>query len=341
MNANVPIALLASVAISFAMLTAPQTSLAQSPPTTRADQLFKEGRDAMGRSDYPAACSKFAESNSVMPRVGTLVNLAGCQEKQGKLVAALSTYEQAIQLAEVTNDERRQKAVEQRDALRTRIPKLTIDASDLPPAARVFLDGELVERDKSRDALYVDPAISHTIEVMCHGRERTTTSVVLNEGEAKAVSVSVGEAVSKPGPDGASARSRGAAAPGPTARARTRPPPQRATPREEESSSTGRTLAYVAGGVGIVGVLVGAVTGGMLMSKRSTIDSHCDAARRCDQEGLDAVDSFKGLVPVNKAAWVIGIVGLGAGTVLFFTATPSSDSAATQGFAVVAKGTLP
>src|SRR5262249_26050543 len=53
-----------------------------------ADALFKEGRAAFDKGDYPTACAKFEASLVVDPAIGTLLNLAVCEEKIGKLVAS-------------------------------------------------------------------------------------------------------------------------------------------------------------------------------------------------------------------------------------------------------------
>ncbi|NOU28880.1 MAG: hypothetical protein HOO96_13330, partial [Polyangiaceae bacterium] len=49
-----------------------------------AETLFREGRKALEAGDYAVACAKFAESQRIEPAPGTLLNLAGCEERSGK-----------------------------------------------------------------------------------------------------------------------------------------------------------------------------------------------------------------------------------------------------------------
>ena len=82
-----------------------------------------------------------------------------------------------------------------------------------------------------------------------------------------------------------------------------------------------RTLAYVAGGVGAAGLLVGAVTGFMAMGKANTAEDHCwdTPTKGCDQEGVDANSSGKTLAAVSTVGFAVGVVGLGLGTYFILT----------------------
>src|ERR1700759_4574704 len=53
-----------------------------------ADALFKEGRAAFDKGDFPTACAKFDASEAASPAPGTLLNLTVCEEKVGHLVAS-------------------------------------------------------------------------------------------------------------------------------------------------------------------------------------------------------------------------------------------------------------
>jgi len=334
------------LALLVALVSFNITATAQSPDSARAEELFKEAREALARGAYEEACPKFAESNALKPNIGALLNLADCHEKNRALVAAAETYEQAIRLAETAKDNRREYAQERRDALMRRIPKLRVVLPDgVPPGCRVFLDGLVLGSDKIGVPQLVAPGTSHAIQVVCPGRrgeKRQDRSVVLAEGQEKSVTILSSALLNEEDPYEVGGADAGVVAPAKSTASRDRPRSSRPTPPTKQAPATDLTLAYVAGGIGAAGVVVGLVTGAMLMTNRNKITSHCDAARRCDQAGLDAVDSSKTSVPVNKAAWIVGIVGLGAGTVLFLTASPSDDGVpGMSGVTLVARGILP
>jgi hypothetical protein len=87
-------------------------------------------------------------------------------------------------------------------------------------------------------------------------------------------------------------------------------------------------LGYVLGGVGIAGLVTGAVAGALVLQKKGVVEEHCDADKRCDDEGIDATQSGKTLGVVTTVGLVSGVVGLGAGAYLILSAGPSNDGSA-------------
>ena len=79
-------------------------------------------------------------------------------------------------------------------------------------------------------------------------------------------------------------------------------------------------MGYVLAGVGAAGVVVGGVTGIMVLGKKKTADEHCyPEFRACDQEGVDANESGRTLGTVSTVGFAIGLVGLGLGTYFILT----------------------
>src|SRR5512140_3616222 len=66
-----------------APLPPPRATATTPPPVqrdpARAEQLFREAREAMSRGENERACRLFAESNALDPADGTLANLAMCE----------------------------------------------------------------------------------------------------------------------------------------------------------------------------------------------------------------------------------------------------------------------
>jgi hypothetical protein len=62
----------------------------------RADALFQQGKDAMGRGDLATACTDLGESERLDPAAGTLLNLAEREERSGKRADALAHVREAL-----------------------------------------------------------------------------------------------------------------------------------------------------------------------------------------------------------------------------------------------------
>src|SRR5450631_2038862 len=73
-----------------------RTAHAQDSAAT-ADALFNDARAAMAAKKFDVACEKFRESDRLDPAVGTLFNLANCEEQQGHLVASWALYRQVLE----------------------------------------------------------------------------------------------------------------------------------------------------------------------------------------------------------------------------------------------------
>jgi tetratricopeptide (TPR) repeat protein len=64
----------------------------------RAEALFEQGRRALEKEDYAAACAMFEESQEIDPGAGTLMNLGTCMEQLGREAEALTHFRQALAL---------------------------------------------------------------------------------------------------------------------------------------------------------------------------------------------------------------------------------------------------
>ena len=87
------------------------------------------------------------------------------------------------------------------------------------------------------------------------------------------------------------------------------------------------------GGVGLAGLVTGAIAGVLVLSKKSTVDSEC-AGKQCSQAGLDAANAGKTLGVVTTVGLITGAVGLGAATYLFVSAPSPSESARSSAYLV-------
>ena len=102
------------------------------------------------------------------------------------------------------------------------------------------------------------------------------------------------------------------------------PPPTVATPTPAEATTQrppgrDRTWAWVAGGVGVAGVLTGSIAGAIAIDKKNTVNAQCQGMV-CTQAGKDAGDSGRTFATVSTVGFVVGGVGLAAAAVLWVLA---------------------
>lgn len=91
----------------------------------------------------------------------------------------------------------------------------------------------------------------------------------------------------------------------------TGPEPDRATAQHPY-----RTWAYVAGGVGVAGLLLFAIEGSMANSTFADLEGACPD-RRCPSDRQSDIDRGRQQQTLANVGLVLGVVGLGAGTALY------------------------
>lgn len=138
-----------------------------------AEAMYQEGRQLMEAGRYAEACPKFEESQKLEPGMGTLLNLATCNEKLGKSATAWSQFSEAYSiLTKETDEQRAAYAKERRDSLATALSRITLQ---VPAASRttglvVSLDGVAVGSAAWGVAVPVDPG-THTIKAEAPGHK--------------------------------------------------------------------------------------------------------------------------------------------------------------------------
>ena len=140
----------------------------------------------MSTGDYAAACPKLETSQHLDPAVGTLLNLADCDEKSGKTASAWAEFLRAANEAYKAGDERRERAARERaSAIEPRLSKLTVTVA--PAAALRALaierDGDAIEPATWGVALPVDPG-KHTIAARAPGRKPWKTVVEVSANQS-------------------------------------------------------------------------------------------------------------------------------------------------------------
>lgn len=278
--------------IVLGALGAPATALAEPADTVSAQVFFERGRDAAARHDPTEACRNFEESLRLDVAVGTLFNLANCEEQLGRVASAWQHLHEGIDRLDA-NDPRREQAIASAKALESQLPRLDVR---LAPGAsgHVMRDGVELEGLSLGSSLPVNPGL-HMVTVRAEGRADARYEVTLAKGEQRSLVVAPG----LPKNDSVATKT-------------TTHPALRAT-------------AWVTGGVGAAGLGLGLVTGALAWDKSKTIHEHCDTNGTCDDEGLDALSSSKPLTTISTIGCAAGAALLATGIVLWFVSKPTLE----------------
>ncbi|MFT3768279.1 MAG: hypothetical protein QM820_22750 [Minicystis sp.] len=307
--------LAAACAAPLLFLAAP--ALAQD--VAAAEALFNKGIAEMDAGRFDTACPALAESQRLDPRPGTLFAQADCNAKAGKIATAIALYEDYQRTiagqppaVKTKHADRLKIARAQIDKLRPSVPTLTlILPASAPRDARVRRDGTELSAAALGLELPVDPG-EHVVTLDAPGRRTAEQRFTVERGQKKVVELTLGGAASAGEP---ATPASSTTAPAPVAGAK---------PGQAQ-----RISAFVVGGVGAASLLVGAVTGGLTLAKKSTIDKNC-VGTTCNHEGKVAADSAKTTGLVSTIGFAVGAAGLVTGTVLLLTAPKKTDEKAAR-----------
>lgn len=177
------------------LLVALAPALAQGEPTAseiaRARGLFDEAVLAEEEEDWALAATKIREAISIKETAGLRFHLAYCEEQQGHLLEALTEYERAAELAATdpkSGRDVRRRATQNRDALRGRLPMLTIELSDDLTAATLRLNDRSVAPSLFGKPTPRNPG-PHRLVVSTPGYEPFIYETQLIEGEEHVVRI--------------------------------------------------------------------------------------------------------------------------------------------------------
>lgn len=277
-------------------LLLPSAALAQAAPTdARAASvaLLTEAKRLTAAGNAGEACVKYAESYSLDAQLDALLPLAECFEQSGKLARAYAAYQDAVDVAKRSNDQRWVAAAARASQLQPRLSYLTIDvpAAYRLPALSVERDGFRLGSSAWGVPVPVDPG-THVIVVKAYGyRDWQTTIEVQGEGSAPYVEVPQLEKlpdapalVPVADPPAAAPITPTPVAPTPVApRARPAAAPKPHLANEPARSGLAPTplAALVAGGAGVVSVGLGVYFWAQTRGTLSERDGICPTSKNC------------------------------------------------------------
>lgn len=319
--------------IGFALVLSlsASTSFAQHPET--AESLFREAREDMKRGEPQQACPKFEQSYRLAPAIGTLLNLALCEEQLGRIATAWKKLHEFVAMVP-EGDARLPFAKQKISELAPQLPKISIHLGG-DGEGTIQLDG--IELGGGREMIVpVDPG-EHTLVVTTRTGEREETRITLARSEQRDVLL----VFPQPPPEPASSRTsepsllvEPAAHPGGT---------QVGSAGAGRRANTERTLGYVVGALGIAGVLTSGGFGLAAIHEQGIVHRHCTDYRCADQEGADAARAGARYQTAADVAFLSGVLalGVGVGLVLHSGRTGVAVAGAPSSASVSVVGILP
>lgn len=295
-----------------------------------AEVLFREGKQLMDQKNYAAACPKLAESYHLDPATGSLLALALCYERAGKLASAWVAYTDAAARAKREGQEDREQGARAR--ARELEPKLArlvvnVEAPDTPGLV-VTRDGVQFGSAALGTAIPIDHG-QHVVEARAPGREPFRE--VIEASDTQELTVLVPEL-----------------APTRTESAKVEPLPPVSSdgndtgpvdaPATSDTSSPLSTAGIVVAVVGAVGLAVGTYYGirALSLKNEANCSGPCAAGDEYDkqQQAYDAGN-------ISTVAFVAGGVLTGAGLALYLVGAPEDSGAASSapsGYGVLVSG---
>ncbi len=280
-----------------------------------AEALFATADELIAQGKLDEACEAFDASNRIESRAGTLIRLAECRERQGRLASAWSAYKDA--LTRVRDPRKREIAQAALTGLEPRLSYLTVSVAD---EARV--DGLVI----LRNGVELDPGLwnraipvdggTYAIGGRAPGHEEWTTTAVVPPAEGR-VAVEVPRFKELVALVPAPGHARPAAEEREVAGGIDRPAPGMFTGK--------RKLALGLAGGGLLALVGGAVLGTQASGLEAEAFALCpDSGAACDDAATanDRLGRARSRALVADVAYGLGAAAIVGATVLWFTGAP-------------------
>lgn len=293
--------------------------------TAVAETLFQQARDLFKQQRYAEACPRFAESQRLEPKLGTLLNLAVCHERVGKIATAWAEYTSVATIARREGVKDREEFARQQVAiLAKKLARVTLQSGASPSDPTVTLDDQPLDRAALNTPLPIDPG-KHRVGATAPGKIAWSTAIEV-PAESADLAVPIPALEAAPAPKEPVAPPPAPSTPTPIAAEPLRPIAPPAHLVTLEPARTDWTVAYAGFGVGVAGALVGAVTGGFTLAQAGAIRDRC-GDNKCASAETGPIRSTNTLANVSNVAFVVGGLGAGVGLVSLLVARTGAPAA--------------
>lgn len=153
-----------------------------------AEKLFQDGRRLLAEGKLDEACDALARSHELEPRFGTLLNLADCEEKRGRLATAWADFVEARAMAKRQNHPGASEADKRATALAPKLPYLTIKVSSPPAGLVVRRNGRDVAVAELDHEVPLDPG-RYSVEATAPGHRSWSATAELKVGQHSTIEV--------------------------------------------------------------------------------------------------------------------------------------------------------
>jgi hypothetical protein len=247
--------------------------------------LFKSGKYAQAMEEFRASYGRVASPNSHLYIARCLMNL-------GQTVDAYLEYDKVAAEAQTAGEKYAQTgetAKTERDELAPKLALVTVDVTTREPGAKLTVGGKEVPEDHWGKPF---PAAPGAVEVSLQAPSKApaTQSVNVAAGQSQSVTIGFTSATTSPVEGGTSSSGGG--------------------------MNGMRVGAFVAGGVGVAGLVTFAVAGSMSNATYKDLQNACGNGP-CPQSRADDVSRGKTQQTLANVGLVVGAVGVAAGATLF------------------------
>ena len=257
---------------------------AQGQDVAMADTLYKAGIAKLEAGAYKEACPLLADSLKLDKAAGTIFALADCHAFLGEIATAVQRYEDYLQMVSGMPPEKQarqeqsgrvERAKKQLEDLRPLVPAISfVLPAQIPEGTRVEKDGIELSLVSLSMVFPMNPG-EHVVRVLVPGREAVETRFSAVSGEKKRVELLFPEAkIDAPLPSK------------PVISVPSLPRMEQAVlpERPKDSRTSGmRVGAYVALGLGAVGLGVGGTLGGIVLDGKNDVLERCPRDKTTEQ----------------------------------------------------------
>ena len=283
------------LAAALALVAAPARAEGDS---AAADALFQEAKTLVEAKKWADACPKFGASYKLDKTLGTLMNLADCEEHVDQIATAWAHWGEAVELAEKTGDKRASFASGRRAALTKRLPMIRVEIAAGADAAKspltVFRDEVRVDPAAYGVPLPSDPG-RHVLSVRRGPEILEKREVTVSEGQTTAVAFDL-VAIEKAAP----------------------PPPSPVTLVAPIGNQ--RVIGFAVIGVGAAALAAAGVLEILALTNKGSANSADSCVNGyCTQAGFDSVSRARTFATAGQWVGIGGIVVAAVGVTLVAT----------------------